>query len=126
HTSPPAGGKYAAWHNLLTTASVELHDVLNTRLVHDVLTANTYNLQAFKFDSSLGRWVRLRLGYVVRQQLSVVQPQPQNGLEGTYALGAEDIPAVGRVRLVVVGWGDPTNVEGSRIAAFKDIQIVAH
>jgi hypothetical protein len=41
HTSPPAGGKYAAWHNLLKTASVELHDVLNTGLVHDVLTANS-------------------------------------------------------------------------------------
>jgi hypothetical protein len=42
HTPPPAGGKYAALHDVLNTARVELHDVLNTWVVYDVLTTNNY------------------------------------------------------------------------------------
>jgi hypothetical protein len=41
HTPPPVGGKYPAVHDVLNTARVELHDVLNTSVVHDVLTTNT-------------------------------------------------------------------------------------
>jgi hypothetical protein len=41
HTAPPAGGEYAAFHDMLTTPNVKLHDVLITGLVHDVLIANT-------------------------------------------------------------------------------------
>jgi hypothetical protein len=42
HTPPPVGGKYAALHNVLNTACVELHDVLNTPFVYDVLNTDNY------------------------------------------------------------------------------------
>lgn len=90
----------------------------------DVYFANySYDLQAFKYDATKKEWVRLKLGFVVDAQLTTLAPKSSDPVSGVYVIAPGGIPAMGNIRLAVVGWDDPANPNGSKIAAFKDIQI---
>ncbi len=83
----------------------------------------SYGLEAFKYDTRGKRWVRLRLGFEVDAQVTILQPGTSDRMSGVYGIGPEGIPDSGTIRLVVLGWDDPANPEGSRVAAFKDIEV---
>jgi hypothetical protein len=78
----------------------------------------TFGLRAYKYDPVSKQWMGLgnpsRL--IGGQPISV----PPYDLPNTFF--AEGI-YTGALRLVVIGWTDPSNPEGSRIAAYTDIVV---
>lgn len=85
----------------------------------------TFGIRAYTLDPQSQVWVLYPWDFkVIHTQTVTVLPGPLTGLNNVYALGLSSFPSSGKVRLVVVGWTDPHNPEGSKIAAYADIEIV--
>lgn len=82
-------------------------------------------LSVYQFDSRTQNWVCvLSEVNMLDPRLVRLVPKPYGWSEVTGALMPFQVPTTGKVRLVVVGWKDPSNPEGSKFAAYKDIELV--
>lgn len=80
-------------------------------------------IRVYQFDSISKRWTQIKLK--AQLQNHILWTVPPRG-EPNYLVGVfdtDDVPNIGTVRMVVIGWDDPKNPEGSKIAAFTDVDI---
>lgn len=97
--------------------------VLNLSAVPIYFSDDGFNIQAYKYIPNEQKWLHLQMGVGWEPKLTTIQPGPPEPLSGVNALLRQEIPSTGSIRLVVIGWNDPKNPEGSRFAAFKDIEL---
>ncbi len=101
------------------------YEVVNHKDVPIYFSDYTYGLRAYVHDQQSQSWVLFPWDFgLVDPQVVAVRPGPHKALENTYVVGMMFMPPAPKVRLVVVGWLDPGNIEGSKIAAYTDIEIV--
>jgi hypothetical protein len=84
-----------------------------------------FGIRAYEYDPQSHKWSQLSLMRDLSDPERVVVPPGFNkNVVNFYFLDPSDIPKTGSIRLVVIGWLDPSNPENSKIAAFADIVIL--
>ncbi|MCL4394788.1 MAG: hypothetical protein M1482_08320 [Chloroflexi bacterium] len=85
----------------------------------------TYGVRAYTFDSQSQTWVYYPWSFHLVDP-SVVSISPGTSKSGTnfYGIPMSFLPPGGRVRLAVVDWLDPNNPDGTKVAAYADVEIV--
>ncbi len=99
------------------------YEVVNQKSVPIYFPDRTFGVRVYQFDSSNMKWLRFPLRFEIEQSVVTVLPGTRPWPENFYAFEAGDVSATGKVRLVVIGWEDPTKPESSKIAAFADLEI---
>ncbi len=85
----------------------------------------TFGIRAYSLDEESQQWTLLAWDCdVIDPEIVAVRPGPPHGTENVYAISMMCVPASGKLRLAVIGWADPNNPEGTKIAAYTDIEIV--
>jgi hypothetical protein len=78
----------------------------------------SYGIQMYKYDSNANSWIQLPVPVKEADPHPVTMP-PFDVPNTIFS--NKMIP--GKIRLVVIGWTDPTNPDGSKLAAYTDIQV---
>jgi hypothetical protein len=101
-----------------------VYEIVNQRATPVCFEDDSFGLRIYRYDASSQQWIRLPQPYATHPDITCVKPAPSQGIENTGVIGLNRISVTGMVRLVVIGWTDPSNPEGSKIAAYADIEIV--
>ncbi|MDE3091654.1 MAG: hypothetical protein KGJ80_19965 [Chloroflexota bacterium] len=101
------------------------YQVVNRKTTPIYFADYSYGIQAYTYDQQSQKWKLFPWEFdLIDPKPVVAAPGTGKGLENSYVIGIESMPRSGKVRLAIVGWLDPKNPEGSKIAAYADIEIV--
>ncbi|MDE3091957.1 MAG: hypothetical protein KGJ80_21500, partial [Chloroflexota bacterium] len=101
------------------------YQVVNRKTVPIYFADYSYGILAYTYDQQLQKWKLFPWEFdLIDPKPVVAAPGTGKGAENTYGIDKMFMPPSGKVRLVIVGWLDPKNPEGSKIAAYTDIEIV--
>ena len=99
------------------------YEIVNQKSVPIYFPDRTFGVRLYQYDSSTKKWSRVQLRFEVEQRVVTVPPGDRPWPENFYAFAPGDVAATGKIRLVVIGWVDPSRPESTKIAAFTDIEV---
>lgn len=84
---------------------------------------STLGLEAFKYDPQLGEWSRSELALQDDSEPYSVQPSKTDADFTLLTIAPQWRKDTGTIRFVIVGSTNPSDLEGSKIASYVDINI---